>query len=383
MPLFFFTIDWIALWISLFAMGIAYLLTIFFPSGTPFLSFSFLKGLDLEQQDRSTWAFLPQRLHQLAFVCFLLAFIDPHLMIAKSLSSSNAKKSTQLNKELPPPTEGIAIYFILDQSGSMAQEVSAKGTRRKSQLISKMDLLKQVTEQFIKDQSSNLIGLVAFARIPHVLVPLTVDQETLLNQLAQLQVVKNQDDDGTALGYAIFKTANLIAATRHFAEELRGKGKPAYEIKGAAIIAVTDGLQDPNPLDQGNRLRTIELDDVADYVKSQGVRLYLINVDPKISLPEFAPHRRLMQKITELTGGKFYLLSDGQDLKQIYSEIDQLEKGLIQTEEAAKSQPSSSNKKDLGSHYTRFSFYPFLLGLGILFLLASIILETTLFRKAP
>ncbi len=184
------------------------------------------------------------------------------------------------------------------------------------------------------------------------------------------------------MGYAIFKTANLLTATRHFAQELKEKGQPAYDIKSATIVLVTDGLQDPSPLDKGNRLRTIELDDAAAYAKSQGIRLYLINIDPQISTSQFAPHRRQMQRITELTGGQLYLLNEPQELQQIYAAIDQLEKGSIQIEGTSKT--STEAKSELmKTHYDRFSLSPFLIAIGLLSLFSAIILETTWLRRVP
>lgn len=375
MPNFLFSIDWIALWISIIGLLCAYLLRNFLDSRPPYLSFSYLKDLQRGQHKRINWTSLPQRLQSLALLSFLIAFIDPHLMFTPNRPAEKEPDLTK--KELP--TEGIAIYLVLDQSGSMAQRIVAKINGEK-QSIRKMDLLKQVTSQFIQDQSSNLIGLVAFARLPHVIAPLTLDENALQKALNEVEIVKVKEEDGTGLGYAIFKTAHLIVATKHFAQELRGKGRAAYEIKGTAIIAITDGLQNPNPLDKGNRLRTIELEEVAAYAKSQDIHLYLINIDPSISSPQFAPHRRLMKTITEATGGQFYLTSETQDLQKIYKDIDVLEKGAFLTDLSTSSDrtPEETNQPSI-----RFSFYPFFISLGILCLLSSMFLETTRLRKIP
>ena len=367
-----FAIDYITAGILLGSVLILGLLKIYlFPHQTvPSLAFSRLTDLK-HPSWRSRWALSPKNLHLLALASLAIAFIDPHLLFLKSPISH--KQNLPL-RELP--TEGIAIYLALDQSGSMAQSILATGENGEKKSIPKIDLLKQVTKQFIIDHPSDLIGLVSFARVPRVLVPLTLDQETLLKQLEQIQVVKNPENDGTAMGYAIFKTANLIAATRHFAQDLRTEGKPPYTIKSGIIIVVTDGFQDPSRLDQGNRLRTIELDDAAAYAKSQGVRLYVINIDPALASAQYAPQRRQLQAITTLTGGQFYLVSDNQELKDIYANINRLEKGTI-------FQEARLQTLDSKTAYSRFSLYPFfiLLGLGCLF--AALFLDSTILKMVP
>jgi Ca-activated chloride channel family protein len=367
-----FAIDYIATVILLSLLLIAGLFKFFlFPPATlPSLAFSRVKSLKISSW-RARLATFPSKLHLAALVCLMIAFIDPHLLFPKS------KIAQQQHVLLHPlPTEGIAIYLALDQSGSMAQPVAAIGENGEQESIPKIDLLKRVTKQFILDHPSDLIGLVSFARVPRVLVPLTLDQQTLLKQLDQIQVVKNPENDGTAMGYAIFKTANLIAATRHFSQELQQDGHAPYTIKSAIIIVVTDGFQDPSHLDQGNRLRTMELDDAAAYAKSQGVRLYVINIDPALATAQYAPQRRQLQAITALTGGQYYLVSDDQQLQDIYATINRLEKGTVFHE-------ASLQAADSKTAYTRFSLYPFFIFLGLGCLLAALFLDSFILKMVP
>lgn len=366
-----FAIDYIAAGIVLSCAFLFSLIKIFIFPHSPSPSFAFSRVADLKYSSwRSHLTSLPAKLHLIALVSLMIAFIDPHFLFPRSSLSQKQALSQEV------PTEGIAIYLVLDQSGSMAQPVMAIGESGRKESIPKIDLLKQVTQKFIKDHPSDLIGLVSFARVPRVLVPLTLDQDTLLKQIAQLQTVTHPENDGTAMGYAIFKTANLMAATRHFAQDLRKNGHAPFTIKSAVMIVVTDGFQDPSRLDQGNRLRTIELDDAAAYAKSQGVRLYVINIDPALSSPEYAPHRRQLQTITNLTGGQFYLVDDNQELKDIYTNIDQLEKGTISQE--ARVQSLDSKKT-----YNRFSLFPFFILIGLVCLLTALVLESFYLKVVP
>lgn len=336
----------------------------------PSLGFSRLSDLKLSSW-RSRLAAYPNKLHAAALFSFMIAFIDPHLLFLKEPFSHT---QNQPLRELP--TEGIAIYLALDQSGSMSESVNTTGSEGQTVLVPKIDLLKQVTKEFILENSSDLIGLVSFARVPKILVPLTLDQDALIKQLDKIQVVKDPQNDGTAMGYAIFKTANLIAATKHFMQDLRQGGNPPFTIKSSVIIVVTDGFQDPSRLDQGNRLRTLELDDAAAYVKSQGIHLYVVDIDPALATSEYAPQRRQLQKITALTGGKYYLVNDNQDLQDIYKDINRLEKGTIYQEARLQSLHAQAQ-------YSRFSLYPFFIFLGLGCLLSALLLESYILKEVP
>jgi len=363
-------IDWIAFVILVLALSIVYLIKRYFSknfSPTPSLAFSNLKNLSKSLTMREKFHYVPKRLYWISLIFLMSAFLDPHLISRKS-PEKNASSST------PPkaiPTEGIAIYLLLDQSGSMAKNVllNDKGIRKQ---IPRIDLLKEVTEKFIEARSNDLIGLIYFARIPRVVAPLTLDHKLLIQDLKELQVVDNPQNDGTSLGYAIFKASHLIAATRHYAEELNQIEPSPYQIKNSVIIAVSDGMQDPSNLDKGNRLRTIELEDAARFAKSQNVKLYVINIDSAFATEKYAPHRRQMQKITHLTGGEFYLASDDKDLNQIYATINDLEKSQI---------PQFTDQEKSASR--TFSFYRYLIGAGMICFFFACLLESLYFKTVP
>ena len=349
---------------------------------SPSLSFSKVQDLKAAVRGwRAAYADLPRLLVFAALFLFIAAFIDPHLLIKREEKGAGAPEKAL-------PTKGIAIYLLLDQSGSMTEKVLARTPSGSRTYITKIQLLKEVTRDFVagnpelnlKGRPNDLIGLIFFARAPQIIVPLTLDHKTILDKLAKFDVIQNEDQDGTAIGYAIFKTANLIAATRYYAEAFAGKAKPAYEIKNSIIIVVTDGLQDPSPLDKGRRLRNMSLEEAAEYAKKEGVKVYIVNVEPDIASEKYAPDRHLMERITALTGGKFYLVDSTTSLGDIYSDIDKLEKSEIPPEEEEIKALSKDKQPNL---YRRVSFYPYLIGLGMLCLLLSLLLQSTVLRKVP
>lgn len=350
-----FGINLIALLLVGGLLVLGYLLKLSFSSlPPPYFRYSNLRPFP--SPSPTNWIALPSQLYQAALLLFAFALIDPYQTLPPH--------QTSINPTQGPPKEGIAIFLVLDQSGSMSKPPRPGGS------LSKMTLSKQVSEHFIMSRPSDLIGLVSFARIPHVLVPLTFDKSTLLEELKKVDIVKQKDEDGTGMGYAIFKTAHLIAATRHFAQDLEEQARPAYDIKNTIMIVVTDGFQDPNPLDKGNRLRTIELEEAAQYAKSEKIKLYIVNVDPRFNQTEFAPHRKVIEKMTQETGGAFFIVSDREDLQHIFATIDQLEKDKIPV-------------PLLASMPRHRSLAPFLIALGIFCFLSAFFLSTTYFRQVP
>lgn len=357
-----FTIDYHALGILALILLAAVLIKVyFFPSRKePSLLFSFMDK-NLPGTLKTRLSTLPALLQKMGLIALMIAFIDPHFLIPYEGSGKN--------KPVEAPTEGIAIYLLLDNSGSMSKEVNTPTGR-----ISKIELLKKVTATFIQDHSSDLIGLIGFARVPEILLPLTLDQGDLLTKLSQFHVVTDPNDDGTAMGYAIFKAANLIAATRNYANTLPIDARPAYEIKNSIIVVVTDGLQDPNRLDYNNRLRTTELDDAAKYAKSQGIKVYIINVDPSIARAEFTPHRKQMEEITELTGGNLFLVNESTGLGDVYHTIDTLTKEKI---------PVAFAPPDEKSTHERISLFTYFIGFAMILIFISIAIDSLVIRKVP
>lgn len=303
-------------------------------------------------------AHLPQTLLVIALALFLLALLDPRIEMPLATVQNHGITRVQ-------PTEGIAIYLLLDQSGSMSQN-------------RKMETLKEATRAFISSRENDLIGLITFARYARVLSPLTLDRQALLKQLDDITVVTDPSQDGTDIGYTLFKTVNLIAATRHFAKQLAAEHKTAYTIKNAIMVLVTDGFQSPNPLDKGHWLRTMGMEEAAEYAQANHVRLYLINIEPLLGQEEFAPHRHLLEKITHLTGGKFFLSASPSDIEQIYDQINQLEKSALP--EGSLIAAGRSNAPIPTRIFPLFSLF---ISAGLCALGGAILLGTTSLRQVP
>lgn len=284
----------------------------------------------------------------------LIALADPHQRI---YSAANKEK------RLFSPKEGIGIYLVLDQSGSMNAQVSLLLQEGQERKMSKMELLKKRAEEFVKSRPNDLIGLVAFARYPTILSPLTINHQVILDKLSSLQVIKDTAEDGTAIGYALYKTANLIVSTQEY---YRKEG----DLLNAIIILVSDGLQDPNPLDRGHAYRAMELEDAAEFAKKHGIKIYIINIEPRLKEKKFEPNLKQLQRITQMTGGQFFLADGKQGVGTIFQELDDIEKSKIPI-------------RDAQEEYEKRPLFPYIAFIGLCIAFVVFFLQNTYFRQVP
>ena len=314
------------------------------------LAAEFLKP---EASLRLKTAHLPKVLMGLGALILTIALLDPHKFVPREGKDDLQKRD---------PTEGRILLFAVDQSGSM-REKSARAS-------SKLDLMKASVKEMIQKRQTDLIGLMAFARAASILSPPTLGHKAVLDDLEKIKVVTSPELDGTAIGYAILKGATLIASLKEQAESL-GKKAP-YQIEGSAIILVTDGLQDPNPLDRENPSRSIEVEQAAKFAKEKGVKVYIVNIEPKLASVKYVPNLREMRKVAELTGGAFYFAGSSGGLEEFLDKIDTLETATIW---------QGKNPVLYPTLFKRISYYKELIFIGLTLLALGFFLRETLYRR--
>ncbi len=212
-------------------------------------------------------------------------------------------------------TKGYEISLILDASGSMRE-------------YNKFGIVKDIVLDFIKKRKNDKIGLTIFADFAYVAVPLTYDKKSLINLLKRVDV-GIAGVQRTALYEALFLSSRLFKTSR---------------AKNKIAILLTDGVDNTN---------SIPLDVAIKTAKRYGIKVYTIGVG---RAGDFNP--QVLQKIAKETGGKYYSATDRARLKQIYSEIDRLEKSKIK-----------ANKYVKKSYYFQ---YPLIVGLLFLIVLVVV-----------
>jgi Ca-activated chloride channel family protein len=206
---------------------------------------------------------------------------------------------------------GIDIMLGLDVSGSMqALDFKIGGQR-----VNRIDVVKSVVSKFIDERPDDRIGIVAFAGAPYLVSPLTLDHDWLQQNLDRVSVAGV--DDGTAIGSAIATSVNRL------------RESPA---KSKVVILLTDGM---------NNSGRISPMAAAEAAKAFGVKIYTIAVGVRGEAPmpvkdesgntqmvmaRVDVDEKTLQAISALTGGTFFRATDTDSLKNIYAQINRLEK---------------------------------------------------------
>jgi Ca-activated chloride channel family protein len=231
--------------------------------------------------------------------------------------------------------EGVDIVITLDVSNSMS-DITA-------QTKTKLDMAKEAVTEFIQGRKHDRIGMVIFAGMGVVLCPLTHDYDLLLKfwDKSRLESLT----DGTAIGKAIVTSLNQLI--------IEGEGlltEPGEE-KNKIIILLTDGV---------NNIREIMPLVAANIAKVVGIRIYTIGVGKD------ADEGTLM-KMANLTGGKYFFITDKEGLSNAYREISELEK----------------EKYEIKEYVSYYDLLPYFLIPAFVLFIAEVILSNTRFRKIP
>lgn len=206
---------------------------------------------------------------------------------------------------------GIDMILALDVSGSM-QSLDFKVN---GEPTSRVDVVKSVVAKFIDARSDDRMGMIEFAGEPYLISPLTLDHDWLHQGLDRVQI--GAINDGTAIGSAIAMSVNRL------------RDQPS---KSKIIVLLTDGV---------NNAGKISPLLAAETAKALGVKIYTIGAGVRGEAPmpvkdNFGNTQIVMlksdvdeatlTKVAEMTGGKFFRATDTESLKQIYAEIDRMEK---------------------------------------------------------
>jgi Ca-activated chloride channel family protein len=247
---------------------------------------------------------------------------------------------------------GVDIMLVLDVSRSMLAEDFTIGNRR----ANRIDAVKLVTEQFIRERPNDRIGLVAFAGRPYLVSPLTLDHDWLIRNLERLRI--GLVEDGTAIGSAIASAANRL------------KDK---EAKTKLIVLLTDG---------DNNAGKVQPLTAAEAAKALGIRIYTIGAGTEGEAPfpltnQFGRtvyrnvlvkfDEKTLQEIATMTSGQYFRATDTNSLQTIFGEIDKLEKSKVEVEKTA--------------HYRDLFMWFLIPGLACVAL--EILLSQTVWRRLP
>lgn len=289
------------------------------------------KGFELKKS-------LPAQLKPLLYTLRIVAIGALIIALARPRNVSISKK-TKTNK-------GIDIVMAIDVSGSML----AKDLRP-----NRLEALKKVAENFVKERPNDRIGIVVYAGESYTQTPITSDKSIVASSLRAIEY--GQIEDGTAIGMGLGSAINRLKNSK---------------AKSKVIILLTDGV---------NTAGFIDPKTATELAKELKIKVYTIAIGTNGMAPfPYAKDRRgnlmfrkqkveideeLLKHIATETEGKYFRATDNVKLKAIYNEINKLEKTKIE----------EFKYYNYQEQYRGFVF------LAIALLLSEFILRNTVFRS--
>lgn len=245
-------------------------------------------------------------------------------------------------------SEGIDIVMLLDVSSSMLAEDFKPNNR--------LYVAKEELKKFVNMRTNDRIGLVVFARYAYTQCPLTLDYGVLLNFVDQVQM--GVVDDGTAIGMAIATAANRL-------RESTAKSK--------VMVLLTDGDNNAGEIDPLTAANIAAAYDIKIYTIAAGRpgnAMYPVQ-DPIFGKRYIYQPTRVdeesLKQIADKTGGKYFRARSGEELDEIYSTIDKLEKTEIK----------------VAAHIQYRELFQYFVYAALALLALEILLANTVFRKLP
>jgi Ca-activated chloride channel homolog len=291
----------------------------------------------LTQARRSRAGSFLAALRWLTLALFIVALAQPRL----------AKSTTEVK------ASGIDIVCALDLSGSMISEDFVVNGQR----VNRFNMARSVLKSFIDKRPDDRIGLVVFAQRAFIAAPLTLDHDYLQENLDRLEI-GTINSDATAIGDALTTALNQLRAVKS---------------KSKIVILATDG--------QNNSGQVPPLT-AAAAAQALGVKIYTVGIGERgtAPMPVFMGGQKVgyqsvpvdvdedtLKKIAAMTGGQYYRADNAEKFRQIYAEINKLEK----TEEIV-------NK------FTQYrELFAWFVSGGLALLLVEVALGQTIFRRLP
>ncbi len=245
-------------------------------------------------------------------------------------------------------TEGIDIILSLDISGSML----AKDFKP-----NRLEAAKEVAIDFINSRPNDRIGLVIFSGESFTQCPLTSDHAVIKNLFDGVRT--GMIKDGTAIGDGL---ATAVARVKD------------SKAKSKVVILLTDGV---------NNQGSVAPVTAAEIAKAFGVRVYTIGVGSigkalspigiypdgtfEYGYVDVDIDDKTLTEIADMTGGKYFRATDNNKLKDVYKEIDRMEKTIFE-------EKNFTNKAE--------HFLPFAIAAALL-LVGEFLLKNNLYKSIP
>lgn len=223
-----------------------------------------------------------------------------------------ATRPQWLGEPVELPISGRDLMMAVDLSGSMQVEDFQINGRT----VNRLQATKHVASEFIKSRQGDRIGLILFGRQAYLQTPLTFDKKTVntLLQEAAIGLAGQETAIGDAIGLAIKRLVNLDSVENE-------------DTQSRVLILLTDGA---------NTAGEITPIKAAELAGKNNLKIYTIGIGADVMIrrsifgaqrvnPSADLDEKTLTAIAEKTGGRYFRARDTQELKKIYSILNQLE----------------------------------------------------------
>ena len=243
----------------------------------------------------------------LAATPLILRCLAIALLVTALARPQEGRKSTEIL------SAGVDILLAIDTSGSMR----AMDFEKNNQPVDRLTVVKDVVSEFVDSREFDRMGMVVFGNEAFTQCPLTLDHDILHSFLNKLQI--GVAGDSTAIGSAIGISVKRL-------KDLESKSK--------VIILLTDGRNNAGnitPFQAAEIAKTYDIKVYTVGVGTQGEAPFPINTPfgQKMLMQRVEMDEDSLKKIAEQTGGLYFRATDSDSLKQIYEQIDSLEKSEV------------------------------------------------------
>lgn len=270
------------------------------------------------------------------------------LLVLAMARPQTGRKQTQVR------TQGIDIVLVLDTSGSM-QALDLDADRPINARRDRLQVAKEVVEEFVQGRANDQIGLVVFGNEAFTQCPLTLDHGIVATFLEGIEI--GMAGDATAIGSALGTAVKRLRDS---------------QAESKVIILLTDGRNNAGAISPDKAAEIAETFDIKVYTIGAGTRgkaPFVVDslFGKQVVYESVEIDEATLRGIAERTGGLYFRAEDTSALKSIYEEIDEMEKTEIET----------SSYMEYNEQFRRF-LIP-----ALALIVLEVVLLGTRFRKLP
>ena len=212
-----------------------------------------------------------------------------------------------IGEPISMPNSGRDLLIAVDISGSMKID----DMKFQGQAIRRVEAVKMVVGDFVKNRKSDRLGLVLFGTQAYLQAPLTYDRQTVntLLQEAEIGFAGEQTAIGDAIGLAIKRLRPRPDAQR-------------------VLIVLTDGANTAGELEPIKAAELAATEHVKIYTIGFGADEMIVDngffgsrtINPSADLDE-----PTMRAIADKTGGQYFRARNLEELHEIHQTLNRLE----------------------------------------------------------